>query len=116
MLLIDAATSYKKYNDTSGNPTTPVVRRLDAAAEKSFDELRQAHVAEHQRLFRRVALDLGTTAAAKLPTDERIKGFAAGHDPQSGGPLFPVRPLPAHQFLAARAASRPRSRAFGTTA
>ncbi|MGO9111210.1 MAG: glycosyl hydrolase family 95 catalytic domain-containing protein [Thermoguttaceae bacterium] len=81
VLLIDAATSYKKFNDVSGDPRTPVRARLDAAAKKSFDELRQAHVAEHRRLFRRVALDLGKTAAAKLPTDERIKGFAAGNDP-----------------------------------
>jgi len=81
LLLIDAATSYKKYNDVSGNPESLVQARLDVAAKKSFDELRAAHVAEHQRLFRRVALDLGTSAAATLPTDERIKGFAAGNDP-----------------------------------
>jgi len=81
LLLIDAATSYKKYNDTSGDPESLVRARLAAAAKKSFDEIRADHVAEHQRLFRRVALDLGTSDAATLPTDERIQGFAAGGDP-----------------------------------
>ena len=46
------------------------------------------HVAEHQRLFRRVALDLGTTDAAKRPTDERIQNFAAGNDPQLAALYF----------------------------
>ena len=83
--------------------------------KKSFDELRQAHVAEHQRLFRRVALDLGTSDATKLPTDERIKGFAAGKDPQLAALYFQYG-----RYLlissSRTAASRPRSRACGTTA
>ena len=54
---------------------------LAAVGGQDFDTLLQAHLADHQRLFRRVSLDLGTTAAAKLPTDQRIKGFAAGNDP-----------------------------------
>ncbi|MGA2254487.1 MAG: glycoside hydrolase N-terminal domain-containing protein, partial [Thermoguttaceae bacterium] len=88
VLLIDAATSYKKYNDTSGNPEPLVRARLETAAKESFDKLYKAHVAEHQRLFRRVALDLGTTKAAKLPTDERIKGFASGHVPHLAALYF----------------------------
>ncbi|MEP6482712.1 MAG: glycoside hydrolase family 95-like protein, partial [Rhodoglobus sp.] len=40
-----------------------------------------AHVAEHQRLFRRVSLDLGRTAAADLATDERVRNFATANDP-----------------------------------
>ena len=40
------------------------------------------HVAAHQKLFRRVALDLGATDAMNLPTDVRIAHFADGNDPQ----------------------------------
>ncbi len=55
----------------------------------SFAELRSRHVAEHQRLFRRVSLDLGTTDAAKHPTDERLKNFASGTaDPQLASLYF----------------------------
>src|SRR4030095_1312225 len=39
------------------------------------------HIGDHQALFRRVSLDLGATAASKLPTDERIAAFAHGTDP-----------------------------------
>jgi len=35
-----------------------------------------------------VSIDLGSTAAAKLPTDERIAGFAAGSDPALVALLF----------------------------
>jgi alpha-L-fucosidase 2 len=88
VLLIDAATSYRKYNDISGDPATLIDARLAAIAKKSYEELRHAHVIEHQRLFRRVALDLGTSEGMKQPTDERIRGFASGHDPQLAALYF----------------------------
>ena len=55
---------------------------MKAVAKKDYDALRQAHVADHQRLFRRVQLDLGQTDAARLPTDQRLKGVAKEPDPQ----------------------------------
>lgn len=88
VLLIAAATSYRRYDDVSGDPEALTKQTLDAASRKKFNTLRQAHVAEHQRLFRRVKLDLGTTAAARLPTDERIKNFAGGADPQLAALYF----------------------------
>ncbi len=81
-LLITAATSYKNFHDVSGDPEHIVNERIAAASKKSFAKLQAAHLAEHQALFRRVALDLGQTDALKLPTDERIKHFAGGNDPQ----------------------------------
>jgi alpha-L-fucosidase 2 len=38
-------------------------------------------VADHRRLFRRVALDLGASAAADRPTDERLARASQGDDP-----------------------------------
>ena len=87
-LLIAAATSYKSYKDVSGNPREATQQTLAAAEKKPFDALRQAHIKEHQRLFRRVQLDLGTTAAAKKPTDERIRDFSDGGDPQLAALYF----------------------------
>ena len=75
---------------------------LAAASGKSFEALRQAHIAEHQRLFRRVQLDLGSTDAMKLPTDERIKDFGERQRPAVRGALLPVWPLPADILLATR--------------
>jgi alpha-L-fucosidase 2 len=87
-ILIAAATSYKNYQDVSGDPEAVVKGQIAAAAKKKFDKLLAAHTKEHQRLFRRVALDVGTSDAMKLPTDERIKGFRNGQDPQFASLYF----------------------------
>ncbi len=87
-LLIAVATSYRSFKDVSGDPEATTAKQIRAAGKKSFDALRARHVAEHQRLFRRVELDLGVTDAAKLPTDERIRSFAAGNDPQLAALYF----------------------------
>jgi len=80
-ILVALATSYKNYQDVSGNPEAIVNGQLAAAAKKSFTKLLAAHTQEHQRLFRRVTLDLGTNEAMKLPTDQRIRNFQTGNDP-----------------------------------
>jgi len=83
LLLLTAATSFRRFDDTGGDPERSTRGQLDAAAGKSWDTLLAAHVAEHQRLFRRVAIDLGRSpgAVAALPTDERVARFAQGGDP-----------------------------------
>ena len=58
-------------------------KQIEAAALRSYAELRRAHVADHQHLFRRVELDLGGHRAAALPVDRRLAAVRAGrHDPQ----------------------------------
>src|SRR5205814_2110330 len=86
-IMIAVATSYRSYKDVSGDPESLTKATL-AAAGKPFASLRRAHIAEHQRLFRRVKLDLVMTKAAKLPTDERIKNFATGDDPSLAALYF----------------------------
>ena len=87
-LLIAAATSYKNYHDVSGDPEAITKKQIKAASKKSFEQLLAAHIAEHQKLFRRVELNLGETDAMKLPTDERIRHFADGNDPQLAALYF----------------------------
>ncbi len=87
-LLLAAATSYVSFDDVSGDPTARNLAVLDAAAAKSGDALRAAHVSEHQRLFRRVSLDLGTTPAADLPTDERVRQSRDHADPELASLYF----------------------------
>jgi alpha-L-fucosidase 2 len=87
-ILVAAATSYRSYKDVSGDPEAITTAQIQRAAGKRFDALRAAHVAEHQRLFRRVSLDLGASAAAQEPTDERIRRFGEGHDPQLAALYF----------------------------
>jgi alpha-L-fucosidase 2 len=88
LLLIAAATSYKSYNDVTGDPEALTKETIAKAATKSFDSLLADHVAAHQKLFRRVTLDLGTTAAASRPTDERIRDPNKANDPQLAALYF----------------------------
>ena len=81
LLFIAAATSYRSYKDTSGDPRAIVTEQLKLASQKTFFSMRAAHVREHQRLFHRVKLDLGKTSAADLPTDQRPAQFLQGLDP-----------------------------------
>ena len=80
LLFIAAATSYRNYKDTGGDPRAIASEQLRLASQKTFFSLRAAHVREHQRLFRRVTLNLGRTRAADLPTDQRPAQFLAGLD------------------------------------
>ena len=74
-LLITAATNYR-----GDDPQAVCEKQLAAAGRKNYPELRRAHLAEHRRLFRRVALNLGETAAADKPTDERLDAMKGGAD------------------------------------
>lgn len=81
VILLSMATNVRGFEDLSGDPAASSKARLAAAAKSSFAELLARHVGEHQRLFDRVRLDLGSSAAAQLPTDERVQRFAMTHDP-----------------------------------
>lgn len=88
LLLIAAATSYRSYKDTTGNPQAITDDQLRRARQKSFASLRTMHVREHQRLFHRVKLDLERTEAANLPTDQRPAQFLRGLDPHLASLYF----------------------------
>jgi alpha-L-fucosidase 2 len=63
-------------------------KQLAAATEKSFEQLKTAHVADHQKYFQRVKIDLGTTEAAKKPTNERVRGYGDGKSDPALASLF----------------------------
>ena len=82
-LLLAAATSYINQNDASGSPHALCEGHLTDIDAKSYTKVRADHIADHQDLFQRVHLDLGTTDAAHLPTDERLEAVKAGaSDPE----------------------------------
>ena len=82
-LLLSAATSFNGFDRSPGrdgkDPGPIAAGRLAGAAGKSYEDLLQHHIADHQRLFRRVSLDLGPSPeeARKLPTDQRVRKFGA---------------------------------------
>jgi alpha-L-fucosidase 2 len=80
-LLLTAATDYRMQlpDWRHGDPSEKSQLTLQAALTKNIDAIRAAHIADYQKLFRRVAIDLGSDpAAAKLPTDARIAAMKAG--------------------------------------
>ena len=81
LVLLDAATSFRRFDDVSGDPQALVSERLAAARRKSWPAMLADHEAEHQRLFRRLSLDLGSSPAAALPTDARIAREDLAGDP-----------------------------------
>ena len=81
-LILVAATSFKNFKDVSGDPAADCRRAIVAVADRDYNALRKAHVADHRRLFRRLSLGLGTTDAAEQPTDLRIENFTKQNDPQ----------------------------------
>jgi alpha-L-fucosidase 2 len=81
-LKLVAATSFKNYQDVSGDPVAKCQAYLEQSQKKSYKALRKDHVADHQKYFRRCVLDLGTTEAAQHPTDERVENFGDANDPQ----------------------------------
>ena len=92
VLLLAAATDYvlDRAKDYRGkDPAALCGRHIADASAKPFDAIRKAHVAEHQRLFRRVSIDLGSSAAARKPTDMRLAALkSGGADPQLAGLYF----------------------------
>jgi alpha-L-fucosidase 2 len=82
LLLIAIATNYRRFDDVSGDPDALTRAQLDAVGGRIWEELVAAHVADYRRLFGRVALDLGHSAASEQPTDLRIRDSQTSHDPQ----------------------------------
>ncbi|KOV23909.1 glycosyl hydrolase family 95 catalytic domain-containing protein [Streptomyces sp. XY152] len=80
-LLVSVGSSYNNYRDASGDHRARAERPLNAAAGAPYGKLRSRHVRDHRALFGRLSLDLGTTEAAALPTDQRVAAFAGGEDP-----------------------------------
>jgi alpha-L-fucosidase 2 len=80
-LIFCAATSFRNFRDITADPKVLAKRRMTAACAKTYAQLRQRHLADYQRLFRRVAMDLGTSPAAARPTDRRVAEFNKSDDP-----------------------------------
>ncbi|WP_084579193.1 glycoside hydrolase family 95 protein [Sphingomonas azotifigens] len=80
-LLLAMATSFRRFDDVSGNPEALTAATLAAARRKSFQRIAADASAAHRRLFRRVTLDLGTTEAAAEPTDLRVRQSQTRADP-----------------------------------
>ncbi len=81
VIFVSIATNFNSYNDLSGDEYQRATIYMDLAFNKKFDDMKAAHIAAYQKYFNRVKLDLGTTEASKLPTNERLGNFRNTSDP-----------------------------------
>ncbi|MBN2450543.1 MAG: glycosyl hydrolase, partial [Lentisphaeria bacterium] len=94
VLLLDARTDYRPDYAAGwrGEDPVPVVdREIAAAAARTYEQLRSAHVADLSALLARVVVDWGRTApeVLALPTDRRLAAYrSGGRDPQLEQLLF----------------------------
>ncbi len=87
-LLLTAATSFVNFRDLSGDPLTRSRTQLERV-NKSWSQLLADHVADHQSLYDRVQLRLGTPQKSDSePIDQRILGNAKQPDPNLSTLLF----------------------------
>lgn len=85
VLVATATTSYAGFDRSPAlgdvDPHALAAQMLATAASRPYTAARGDHIADYQALFHRVALDLGRGPGAELPTDERIRRYAADPDP-----------------------------------
>jgi alpha-L-fucosidase 2 len=82
-IFLSEATSFNGFNKSPGlagkDPSLEARANLQKAMSKSFAQLKSEHIADYRRLFNRVQLHLDVTNkdVVQLPTDVRLKRFAA---------------------------------------
>lgn len=82
-LLLTAATDYdleKMDFDRSILPLRRCNEIMEQACQQDYPELLARHIQDHTEIFNRVSIDLGETAQASLPTDQRLEAVKAGAD------------------------------------
>lgn len=93
VFILSAATSYNGFDKSPSREGVDASARasglLDAAAQRSWNELLARHEADYTNLFNRVALHLpATPEQAALPTDERLRRFNCEPDAGLAALLF----------------------------
>lgn len=87
LILMTSGTNYQQSMDdsfdyfTGVNPLTAVSDRLQAAAQKGYDQLYERHVNDYKNLFDRVDLNLMNAPFPNKPTDELLAGYARTNQP-----------------------------------
>ena len=84
IIYVSVATSFNGFDK---NPATEglddvaiALQNMNKAFSKSFDKLKESHIADYQKFYNRVTLDLGKTTAPDLATDERLLRYSDGKE------------------------------------
>ncbi len=91
-IYLTAGTNYKNYKDVSADAVAPCVNALKSLSGKTYGQIKAAHIKEYQIYFNSYSVKFYNQSEAlkapplegfgeALPTDERLKKFAASNDP-----------------------------------
>ncbi|KAF2341119.1 glycoside hydrolase family 95 protein [Flavobacterium tistrianum] len=84
IIFVSVATSFNGFDKNPASEglddVSIALQNLNNAYAKAFDKLKENHIADYQKFFNRVNLDLGKTTAPDLPTDERLLRYADGKE------------------------------------
>lgn len=89
VILISAGTNYEltanamtaknaEKLDPNSYPHDKVTAAINAAAQKSYEELRQSHLEDYQGIYGRVEADLSGEPSTSIPTDKQMQAYRAG--------------------------------------
>lgn len=83
-ILVSVATSFNGFDKdpvTEGlDDKALAMKQLEQASQKSYKQLKKAHIADYEEFSKRVNLSLGETSAPDLPTDERLIRYLEGKE------------------------------------
>ena len=94
VVLIAVATRYRGWRNPPAGPEDSVIgearQLVRTAQQRRYDDLRDEHIADHQRLYQAAAVRFdGADESAGLPTDERVAAVRSGSpDPGLAALLF----------------------------
>jgi len=80
VLWLSAATSFINPIDVTGDPGSTCSRYIKALADKSYKEVREAHINDYRKYYDRFSICLGTSGREDLPTVDRIAGISGSMD------------------------------------
>lgn len=80
-LYLTAGTSFRSYQDVSGDPSLACKKALSSVAEKSYSQVKKDHIEEYQHYFNTFSVSFGPDYKKGIPTDQRIERFGTSVDP-----------------------------------
>jgi alpha-L-fucosidase 2 len=88
LLVISMATNVSSFQSLDADPRQRALAALGRVANVDLETLRERHAEKHREQFDRVAFELPETADARLSTDERLRRFPSGSDPELAALYF----------------------------
>ncbi|WP_167619369.1 glycosyl hydrolase family 95 catalytic domain-containing protein [Maribellus sediminis] len=79
-LCIAAATNFVNYKDVSADQNKRVANFLEGIKGKTYNDMAIASVADYQKYFNRVSLELPVSSNSYLPTDKRMAAINSDAD------------------------------------